>query len=163
MDDNTDESKEMQPYNGVDPAHFHKGMYLDIVALEQLTGVAVSDLQYRMKVLGVRQHIEMQHGILSKMEGDQLRLLTDAEAVLWNVKRANINMRGVSRAALRTDLIDVRNLNSQQEKVADVTANALKHIDSAMRAEREKHARVLEVLKPLKDPMNKTQEPSVDK
>ena len=136
-------------YGQHDLSHFKKGTCVTAEELESLVGVSVDNPQFRIKVLALRSYVERTLGILSRMDGLQLRLLTDSEAVLWNVKRATHHMDGVERAAVRTGLIDPTNLTEQQERVANVAGNAICSVAGVLRQERDKHARTLEILKPV--------------
>jgi len=85
--------------------------------VERHTGVSRDDPErYRLAVLALRTEIEAQCGILSRQVGDDIRLMTDAEADGWNARNARLGRNAIARSVERAALIDVGQLSNAERR-----------------------------------------------
>jgi hypothetical protein len=120
-----------------------KGTWIETAELEQATRYHRDDPRFLQGVMGVMGAIEMNTGILSTLRQKRLRLMTDAEAIAWNVRQAAEASRRLERTAERLrDSIDRRNLNSVELRLHDHASRVVNAMADAQRLEREKHARL---------------------
>jgi hypothetical protein len=85
----------------IDFETLHKDSWIETEELEDATLCKREDIQFQQRVLGLKTQIELRTGILSRIEGQRLRLMTDDEAVIWVVKQAGDANRKLQRASVR--------------------------------------------------------------
>lgn len=129
------------------PAKYVKGMYIEKHDLELMLGVKATSPRYLLRVLELRGAFEQQLGILCRMDGERLRLMTDDEAVRWNLANGQGAVLALRRASRRTKLIDHNNLTKDQSQEADVVARALESTVRAVNNELRQNARILSIVR----------------
>jgi hypothetical protein len=120
-----------------------KGTWIETSELEEATSAQRDDVRFALLVLGVRDQIEKQTGILSRVEGQRLRLMTDGEAMVWTIKQAAEASRKLERSAVRmTENIDTALLTSTEQVVQEHAQRVITAMALAQRSERQKGARL---------------------
>jgi hypothetical protein len=123
-----------------------KDSWLDAPTLEKAIGVSRRDPMYRIRVLELRDEIRRHTGILSRIEDDRLRLMTDAEAYRWNAKLADARVAGLVRCASNTALIDRSQLTDAECVEAEHAARKISLMASAARREQRQAERFADLL-----------------
>ena len=79
----------------IDVQHLQKGDYLSPIEIEEITGEMEGTREYQFALMQLRQEIE--HGLRClgrpatiKTEGSGLRVLTDAEAAVYNARHGDL-------------------------------------------------------------------------
>jgi hypothetical protein len=85
-----------------------KGQVLTVPELERLTGVEIKKdpERFRMRAVSIQSFIMTRSVFTAKFEGDELRILTDSEASVYNAKRADGHAQGImmrNRKMLQVD------------------------------------------------------------
>lgn len=124
-----------------------KGMWIDAKELERATFRKRSDPVYLRAVLKMRDLIEKETGILGRIEGDRLRLMTDAEALAWSMRQAKLAGDRMERASehLKHN-IDRNNLTQPERVVHEHAERVITAMADAQRTQRQKHARLFEFI-----------------
>ncbi len=136
-------------YREIDFERLDKGMTLEAPLLQRALETTTDRKEYFHLLLGLGAQIEKMRGILCRIDGTALRLMTDAEAVVWNVKQAEAASRKLDLAAerLRTR-IDRTQLSETQAMVHEHATRVVTAMAEAQRREREKAGRLMSVLSP---------------
>lgn len=131
-------------YELVEFEKLEKGTYIETEMLEDAFGLERDKNDYLANMLSLAGTIERKRGILCRIEGRRLRLMTDAEAVVWNVKQAEKASRMLDRSAerLRTR-IDTKNLSDVQKVAHEHATRVVTAMAEAQRREREKASRLM--------------------
>lgn len=131
----------------VDYKKLYKGMWLETSDLESATFRKRTDPNFSFGVLKLSSLIEFNTGILSRYEQQRLRLMTDAEAVAWNIRQAVEASRKLERTAERlAEQIDRRNLSHTERAIHDHAQRVIGQMADAQRKAREKNARLFQFI-----------------
>lgn len=125
-----------------------KGTYIEAEALERAIRRPRTDKDFKLKALAVVAEIKERTGILCRIEGDRLRLMTDSEAYQWNYQRARSHVTGLIRSAKNTALIDTSQLSDGDKRAAESCQIAICATASAARREQVKHAKLFGLVAP---------------
>jgi hypothetical protein len=103
-----------------------KGQVLGVQRLEELTGVTLKKdpERYRMRVLALQGFINSKSSLTAKFEGNELRILTDAEASVYNTKRAESHRAGIFFRNGKLMQVDVALLSEDERR--DYDSNLLR-------------------------------------
>jgi hypothetical protein len=124
-----------------------KGTWIEASQLEAAAGVPPEHPFFALKVLRLRELIEEKTGILSCNDSGRLRLMTDAEALDWNIHQAADASRKLERTALRLrQNVDHTKLDSGQQRVHEHATRVVSAMAEAQKRERLKAARLFSAL-----------------
>lgn len=97
-----------------------KGDVIDSGRLAEITKAAPGTSTYSLRLLQVKEQIERkllqrEYPVTTKIEGNCLRILTDAEASEYNEQQAEQAVRKAYRSLRRQMNVDVRSLTPEQQ------------------------------------------------
>ena len=105
----------------IDVRHLQKGDYLSRTEIEEITGEMEGTREYQFALMQLRQEIE--HGLrylgrpaTIKTEGGGLRVLTDAEAAVYNDRHGDLARFKLFRAFRRNQAVDEANLSDAERQ-----------------------------------------------
>lgn len=120
-----------------------KGMWIEAGELEEAARCKRTDPAFKLRVMGFRTAIEAKTSILSRVEGDRLRLMTDSEANVWTIGEAARGSRMLERNALRlVENIDTSKLSPAEQVVHEHASRTISAMAQAQRVEREKNKKL---------------------
>lgn len=120
-----------------------KGTWIETEELELAATCKRSDHAFSLRVLGLKDAIESRTGILSRIEGQRLRLMTDSEALVWTIKQAGDASRKLERNAARlSENIDVFGLPAGEQVVHEHAQRVISAMAASQRAERLKNQKL---------------------
>lgn len=130
-----------------DFATLRKGTWIHEAELEQATFVKRTHDLYLRRVLDVRDMIEKETGILSRVQGRKLRLMTDAEALAYNIRQAKLASEKMERAATHLVCnIDREELTDAEKVVHEHAARVVVAMADAQRKAKARQARLFEFI-----------------
>jgi len=99
-----------------------KGDYLAPFEIEEMTGEAEGTVAYQFALMQLRSEIERGllkagHPATIKCEGAGLRVLTDAEAAVYNARHGDLARFKLFRAFRRNQTVDEANLTNAERQV----------------------------------------------
>lgn len=103
----------------IHPFDFSKlkpGMWIEPDELEEAASCKRDNPNFSRCVQDIRELIELRTGILSRRDGDRLRLMTESEALPWAIRRLQESARGVRRNSDRIASLDHVKLASDAER-----------------------------------------------
>lgn len=122
-----------------------KGTWIETAQLEAATLSKCTDPSYLVRVLGIRDKVEKKAGILARVDGLRLRLMTDSEALAYSIRAAKLASDKLERAAVHLHYrIDRRNLTEAEQKVHEHAERIVVAMADAQHAEKKKAARLFE-------------------
>jgi hypothetical protein len=120
-----------------------KGTWIETIELEAAATCKVTDPSFQLRVLSLRDAIERRTGILSRIEGQRLRLMTDGEALVWTIAQAGDASRKLDRNAERVrSNINHAALTATEQTVHEHATRVLSAMAQAQRQERAKAAQL---------------------
>lgn len=131
---------------GLHPFDFDKlkkGMWIETEELELAATCKRSDQSFQLRVLGLKDAIESRTGILSRVEGQRLRLMTDSEALVWTIRQAGDAGRKLERNAARlSENIDAARLTDGEQAVHEHAQRVISAMAQSQRTERLKNQKL---------------------
>jgi hypothetical protein len=111
-----DNDATFKPYP-IDFKSLRKGQVLSTEHLEYVTGVSSLDFEkFAFAVLNLRKEIMDRTGYTVRIDQRQLRILTDAEASVYNHKRLHGRVNGMFRDFNHLRKVDVLQLKDDEKK-----------------------------------------------
>ncbi len=98
-----------------------KGDYLSPIEIEEITGEIEGTQEYQFALMQLRQEIEsglrcLGRPVTIKTEGAGLRVLTDAEAAVYNARHGDLARFKLFRAFRRNQAVDEANLSDPERQ-----------------------------------------------
>lgn len=103
----------------LDYSKLKPGMWLEIEELEKALDIKHPDPNWKLRVLALRADIEEKVGLLSKLDGDRLRIMEHIEADIWTRKRFKHHLSGIIRSVQRRTLVDRSVMTEVQRREAE--------------------------------------------
>ena len=132
---------------------------LDFDTLEKGTWLEGSDLRdavgchpdedikrWQLGVLGLRERITKETGIVCRVERDKIRLMTDLETDEYTVNRTDQLRQGMRRQLAYRALIDTSEMNDEQRRLCDARDRLVTGTAMAAHAKFRKEARMIRLL-----------------
>jgi len=111
----TDNNATFKPYP-LDFRALKKGQVLSTEYLEYVTGISRREYEkFTFAILALRKEIMDRTGYTVKIEQRQLRILTDAEASVYNHKRLHNRVHGMYRDFDHLRNVDILQLNDEEK------------------------------------------------
>jgi hypothetical protein len=115
-----------------------KGQAIRAGRLAEMCGFPIGSKDFVLFRLSLRNEIHKRCGFTAVNRGDDLIILTDAEALEYNPKNFRGHIRGARRAFQRLNNIDVRNFDDQQKlKIVREAISQSRVLQSINRARRQ--------------------------
>lgn len=118
-----------------------KDAWIEAEEMERILGCKRTEKNFLLRVLALRAEIEKKTGILSRIQNDKLRLMTDSEAVQWIAKQTVVAIDSLGTCSRRAAAVDKAALNDGERRAAEYLCLATSHIAQAARKEAAKYAR----------------------
>jgi hypothetical protein len=132
----------------LDFGKLRKDTWLEPDEIERAVLMRRDDRNFGLGVLRLREAIETQTGILTREDGERLRLMTDDEATVWSAREAARAGRRLERNAYRlTHVIDQSQLTARGLVLHDHAARVVTAMADAQRKERQKGATLFALLR----------------
>lgn len=120
-----------------------KGSWIETEELEEAARCLRSDQAFSLRVLGLKEAIEARAGIISRIEGQRLRLMTDGEAMIWTIRQAGDASRKLERNASRlSDGIDSSRLTASEQVVHEHAQRVVSAMAASQREERRRNEKL---------------------
>lgn len=120
-----------------------KGTWIETDELEAATGCRRDHKDFNLKVLSLKALVEQETKIVSRIEGDRLRLMTDSEALFWSIKQFGKSSKGCERNASRlANNISPAALSGTERVVHEHAHRVMSSVVAAARAEIKKDAKL---------------------
>lgn len=108
----------------IDVEGLQKGEVIPAERIAMITGKRRGTQQYQFALLNLREWIhktseELGCSLLLRLDGENLRVMTDAEAVHRVDAHGRAGLRMLGRAVHRFSLVDVRNLKANEQALLD--------------------------------------------
>lgn len=128
-----------------------KDTWLETVELEKATLASRHDPFFALKVQGLIHKIERKTGILGRAEGSSLgmrvRLMTDSEALEYNIREAGKASRKLERCADRLiDNIDRTRLSDIEQQIHDHARRMIGAMADAQKREKRNNHELFRLL-----------------
>ena len=124
-----------------------KGTWIEVRELELALSCKRDDISFGQRLLGLRSMIEARTGILSRAEGQRLRLMTDSEALVWVVKQAGVAAHRIELAAVRMrNNVDAAQLSAPEQAVHEHAARVLTEMSISQREHVRKNAKLFALM-----------------
>jgi hypothetical protein len=131
----------------IDFDRLEKGTWIEAEEIESATFSRRNEPLYNVRALGLAAQIEKRTGIVCKMDGHRLRLMTDSEALSWTIREGVKASRRLDRSADRlAGNIDRRQLSDAEKRLHEHATRVITSMASAQRLEREKAQRLFTFL-----------------
>jgi hypothetical protein len=133
----------------LDYTRLRKGTWIEADELERATRPPTkrTDVMYLRRVLDLRDKIERKTGILSRIDGLRLRLMTDSEALPWNIRQAKLASERLELAAVRQHCrIDRNGLTEPEQRMHEHASRVIIAMADAQYREKKKAARLFEFI-----------------
>ncbi len=122
-----------------DFAKLSKGTWIETDELERAAMRKRTHPVFGRAVLRVREQIESITGILSRVEGERLRLMTDGEAVVWLIRESGRASVRLERNAHRLrHNVDRARLTAAEQVTHEHATRVISMMAEAQRAERQR-------------------------
>jgi hypothetical protein len=126
-----------------DYAQLGKGTWIETSELELASGRKCTHPMFGRAVLRLREMIETNTGILSRIAGERLRLMTDAEAVEWLIRETGRASNRLERNAYRLQHnIDRARLSPDEQTQHEHAVKVISMMAESQRAARLSHERL---------------------
>jgi hypothetical protein len=128
-----------------------KDTWLETKELEEATLASRHDAFFPLKVQGLIAKIERKTGILGRAEGNstnmKVRLMTDSEALEYNIREAGRASRKLERCADRLiDNIDRTRLSDIEQQIHDHARRMIGAMADAQKREKRQHAELFQLM-----------------